>query len=194
MSQVGVVLVTTKIWAAWSGLQISVGLRYFIFPKMSIPALGSTQFSIRWVKELFFRLGQLQSRWCLYYWQLGEHVHMSFNPAILLLLPLALQLAVFFGLLNIVLPFFPICHQLSPSSHSQHLKTSIYFLFPSFPGPSPPPRPFQFLSEDLWVSYPPPVSPGDLTNLSFVVLSILLHVLLCSSLLVLGSSTLQLLI
>ena len=30
--------------------------------------------------------------------------------------------------------FFPICHQLSPSSHSQHLKISFYFLFPSFPG------------------------------------------------------------
>ena len=42
--------------------------------------------------------------------------------------------------------FFPICHQLSPSSHSQHLKISFYFLFPSFPGSSPSSRPFQFIS------------------------------------------------
>ena len=45
--------------------------------------------------------------------------------------------------------FFPICHQLCPSSHSQHLKISFYFLFPSFPGSSPS-RPFQFLSEGLF--------------------------------------------
>ena len=32
--------------------------------------------------------------------------------------------------------FFPICHQLYPSSHSQHLKISFDFLFPSFPGSS----------------------------------------------------------
>ena len=43
---------------------------------------------------------------------------------LLLLLPLALQPTVGFGLSNNVLPFFPICHQLSPSSHSQHLKIS----------------------------------------------------------------------
>ena len=38
------------------------------------------------------------------------------------------------------------------------------------------------------VSYPPPFSPGDLSNLSFALLSILLYFLLCSSLLVLDSS------
>ena len=54
-----------------------------------------------------------------------------------LLLPLALQPSVGCGLSNNVLPFFPICHQLSPSSHSQHLKISFYFIFPSFPGSSP---------------------------------------------------------
>ena len=32
--------------------------------------------------------------------------------------------------------FFPICQKLSPSSHSQHLKISFYFLFPFFPGSS----------------------------------------------------------
>ena len=68
----------------------------------------------------------------------------------ILLLPLALQPTVGFGLSNNVLPFFFIYHQLSPSSHSQHLKISFYFLFPSFPGSSPPSRPFQFLSEDLF--------------------------------------------
>ena len=35
-------------------------------------------------------------------------------------------------------------------SHSQHLKISFYFLFPSFPGSSPSSRPFQLLSEDLF--------------------------------------------
>jgi len=46
--------------------------------------------------------------------------------------------------------FFPICHQLSPSSHSQHLMLSFCFLFPSFLGSSPSSRPFRFLSEDLF--------------------------------------------
>jgi len=40
-------------------------------------------------------------------------------------------------------------HQLSPSSHSQHLKISFYFFSPSFPGSSSSSRPFQFLREDL---------------------------------------------
>jgi len=68
----------------------------------------------------------------------------------LLLLPLALQPIVGSGLSKNVLPFCPICHQLSPSSHSQHLKISFYFFSPSFPGPSPLFCPFQFLSEDLF--------------------------------------------
>ena len=76
----------------------------------------------------------------------GDYIFFVFR----LLLPLALQPAVGFGLSNNVLPFFPICHQLSPSSHFQHLKISFYFLFPSFPGSSPSSRPFQFLSEDLF--------------------------------------------
>ena len=63
---------------------------------------------------------------------------------LLLLLPLALQPTVGFDLSNNVLPFFPICHQLSPPSHSQHLKISFYFLFPSFLVSSPFSRPFQF--------------------------------------------------
>ena len=55
---------------------------------------------------------------------------------VLPLLPLALQPTVGFGLSNNVLPFFPISHQLSPSSHSQHLKISFYFLFTSLSSPS----------------------------------------------------------
>ena len=42
----------------------------------------------------------------------------------LLLLPLVLQPTVGFSLLNNISPFFPIYHQLSPSSYSQHLKIS----------------------------------------------------------------------
>jgi len=68
----------------------------------------------------------------------------------LLLLPLALQPVVGFGLSNNVPPFCPICHHLSPSSHSQHLKISLYFFSPSFPGSSSSSRPFHFLSEDLF--------------------------------------------
>ena len=67
----------------------------------------------------------------------------------ILLLPLALQPAVGFGLSDNTSPFFTICHQLSPSSHSQHLKISFHFS-PSFLGSSSSSRPFQFLSEDLF--------------------------------------------
>ena len=68
----------------------------------------------------------------------------------LLFLPLALQPAVGFGLSNNTSPFVPIYHQLSPSSHSQHLKISFHFFSLSFPGSSSSYRPFQFLSEDLF--------------------------------------------
>jgi len=46
------------------------------------------------------------------------------------LLQLALQPTVGFGPLNNILPFFPLYHQLSPSSHSQHLKISFSFFHP----------------------------------------------------------------
>ena len=108
---------------------------------------------------------------------------------LLLLLPLALQPAVGFGLSNNTSLFFSIYHQLSPSSHSQHLKISFYFFSPSFPGSSSSSRPFQFLSEDIF-GHPILLhfSPGDPANLSFVPLSILLYFLLYSTLLVLDSS------
>jgi hypothetical protein len=67
-----------------------------------------------------------------------------------LLLPLALQPAVGFGLSNNTSPFFPIYHQLSPSSHSQHLKISFCLFSPSLPGSSSSSCPFQFLNEDLF--------------------------------------------
>ena len=105
-----------------------------------------------------------------------------------LLLPLALKPTVGFGLSNNVLPFFPFWHQLSPSSHSQHLKISFYFLFPSFPASFPSSRPFQVLSEDLFGHPILLHSLQVLTNLSFALLSILLYFLLSSSLLVLDSS------
>ena len=81
---------------------------------------------------------------------------------LLLLLPLALQPTVGFGLSNNILPFFSIRHQLPPSSHSQYLNISFYFLFTSFPGSSPSPRPFQFLSEDLY-GYPIPLHSLQVT-------------------------------
>jgi hypothetical protein len=40
----------------------------------------------------------------------------------------------------------------------------------------------------FWASYPPPICLGDQAKLSFAPLSILLHFLLYSTLLVLGSS------
>jgi len=49
-------------------------------------------------------------------------LHLAVGNILLLFLPLALQPNVGFGLSNNILPFFPIYHQLSPSSHSQHLK------------------------------------------------------------------------
>jgi hypothetical protein len=51
-------------------------------------------------------------------------LHFSF----LLLLPLALQPTMGFGLSNNMLPFFPICHQLSPSS----LNLSSFFICSNF--------------------------------------------------------------
>jgi hypothetical protein len=81
----------------------------------------------------------------------------------LLLLPLALQPTVGFGLSNKILPFFPICHQLSPSS----LNSSSFFLFSTFVtisfllcgvvGPTPNPKPggpgYPFLSGSSPLNY-----------------------------------------
>jgi hypothetical protein len=76
--------------------------------------------------------------------------HRSAFGSKFLLLPLALQPAVGFGLLNNDPPFSPIYHQLSPSSHSHHLMISFYFLCPSFTGSTSSSRLHQFLSEDLF--------------------------------------------
>jgi hypothetical protein len=74
----------------------------------------------------------------------------NFCSHLAILLPLALQPSVGFGLSNNTSPFFTTYHQLSPSSHSQHLKISFYFFSPSFPRSSSSSRPFQFLHEDLF--------------------------------------------
>ena len=65
---------------------------------------------------------------------------------LILLLPLALQPAVCFGLSNNTSPFFPIYHQLSPSSHSQHLKIYFHFFSPSFLG-----LPLRLVPSSFWV-------------------------------------------
>ena len=103
---------------------------------------------------------------------------------ILLLLPLALQPTVGFGLSNNVLPFFPICHQLCLSSHSHHLKISFYFLLPSFPGSSPSSRPFQFVTEDrLSILSSSILSrwPNQLILCLFILFTIFSHLVISSS-------------
>jgi hypothetical protein len=98
------------------------------------------------------------------------------SDMLLLLLPLALQPAVDFGLSKNTSSFFPIYHQLSPSSHSQRLKISFYFFSPIISWV------FLVVSSltvlewtSFWASYPPPFSSGDPANLSFAPLSILLY-------------------
>ena len=103
---------------------------------------------------------------------------------ILLTALLLLQPTVGFGLSNNVLPFFSICHQLSPSSYSQHLKISFH-LFLGIPLLLVPSSSWVKI---FWASYPPPFSLGDLTSVSFDLLPILLYFLLFLSLLVLDSS------
>ena len=104
---------------------------------------------------------------------------------LLLLLPLALQPAVGFGLSNNTSPFFPIYHQLSPSSHSQYLKISFYFFSPSFPGSS------RLVPSSSWVKiffgHPILLHSLQVTQRTYP-LSILLYFLLYSTLLVLDSS------
>jgi len=65
---------------------------------------------------------------------------------LLLLLPLPLQPTVGFGLSNNTSPFFPIHHQLSPSTHSQLLLISFYFFSPSFLG-----LPLRLVPSSSWV-------------------------------------------
>ena len=108
-------------------------------------------------------------------------------PPLLRLPSLALQPTVGFGLWNNILPFF-----LSFTS-SLHLLTHITYLFLlplsilSWVFPFAPSLPV-LEWRSFWASYPPPFSLGDLTSLSFDILSIVLYFLLRSSLLVLGSS------
>ena len=108
---------------------------------------------------------------------------------LLLLLPLALQPAVGFGLSNNTSPFFP---YLSPnlSIFSLPALEDLFLLLLSILSWI-----FLFISSlpvlqwrSFWASCPPPFSPGGPTNLSFAPLSILLYFLPYSTLLVLDSS------
>ena len=76
-----------------------------------VTAGGAKLAAIPFCRESFS--APFDSMWCHFYY------------GFLLLLPLALQPTVGFGLSNSVLPLFPICHQLSPSTHSQHSKNSL---------------------------------------------------------------------
>ena len=107
---------------------------------------------------------------------------------LLLLLPLALQPTVGFGLSNNVLPFFPICHQLSPSSLTpstwSSLSASSFHLFLGLP--------LLLVTSCSWVKIFLGILsssiPSRWPNQPFALLSILLYFLLYSSLLVLDSS------
>ena len=79
---------------------------------------------------------------------------------------------------------FPICHQLCPSSHSQHLKISFYFLFPSFPRSSHSSRPFQFLVKiflDILSSFIVSRWPNQLVLCHFIQFIIFSPLLVSSS-------------
>ena len=122
-------------------------------------------------------------------WSRWVHVQKPSRGHQLLLLPWALKPTVGFGLLNNIIPLFPIYHQLSPSIHSQHLKDLFLLLLSIlswvFPFVLSPPV-LEWRS--FWASYPPQFPPGELIILSFAILSILLYFLPCSSLPVFDSS------
>jgi hypothetical protein len=102
--------------------------------------------------------------YCHEIWYL--RIFWKYVEKILLLLPLALQPAVGFGLSKNTSPFVPNYHQLSPFSHSQHLKISFHFFSPSFPGSSFSSRPVQFLSGDLF-GHPILLHSLQMTQLSY---------------------------
>ena len=58
-----------------------------------------------------------------------KNVHIVGTSVVFFFFHFALQPTVGFGMSNNFLPFFPICHQLSPPSHSQHF---ISFILPGF--------------------------------------------------------------
>ena len=87
-----------------------------------VTRLGQRFFLLRFSKQIFHN-----------FWD-WRNVPDIAAISIIIIIPLTLQPTVGFGLSNNVLPFFPICHQLSSSSHSQHLKIYFFFLFPSFLG------------------------------------------------------------
>ena len=87
-----------------------------------------------------------------------------------ILLPLAVQPIVGFGLSNSILPFFPIYHQTLSIFSLPALEDLILLPLSIFSWV------FPFVSflpvfgwRSFWTSYPPPFSPGDLTGLSFAL-------------------------
>jgi hypothetical protein len=96
---------------------------------------------------------------------------------LLLLLPLALQPTVGFGLSNNTSPFVPIYHQLSPSSHSQHLKISFYFLLNSIHSTSRAGRLLAFTKYIYLVLFRP--SSLNLSSLFLCSIFVTISFLLC---------------
>ena len=93
---------------------------------------------------------------------------------LLLLLPLALQPAVGYDLSHNILPFFPITnylHLLTPSTW-RALSASPFHPLLGLPLRLIPSSSWMKI---FWASYPSPFSPGDLTNLFYAPLSILLY-------------------
>ena len=111
-------------------------------------------------------------------WLVGQG-ETSRSPRIkLLLLPLALQPTVGFGLSNNVFPFFfylpPTLSIFSLPALEELFLLPLSILSWVFPFFSSLPV-LEWRS--FWASYPPPFSLGDLTSLSFALSSILLHVI-----------------
>ena len=100
-----------------------------------------------------------------------KHTHIL--GSILLLLPLAPHPTVGFGLSNNALPFFPICHQLSPIFSLPALEELFRLPLSIFSWVFPFHSSLPVLEwRSFWASYPPPIALGDLTNLSFELGSI----------------------
>ena len=79
--------------------------------------------SIKWIDSVWLKCCNSRPS------GLNTSITLKFYRFILIiLLPLALGSVVGFGLSKNVPPFCPICHHLSPPSHSQHLKISFFLL------------------------------------------------------------------
>jgi len=109
---------STKFWCrSFGGLSPVSRCEGFRSPSIPIPRICCGKLALRQFSfwELHYNYVNYRSTGCpnFFIWGL-----------LLLLLPLALQPTVGFGLSNNVFPFLTSCHQLPPSSRSQHLKIS----------------------------------------------------------------------